>query len=106
MEIAVALLGMGIINSSFSQQSGLVNVTINDESILQHAGIRAKVPVTVKLPASIAGHVCGVSIHLLVNELQKGDATCTAKAKYATSNKHFNHFLQAQFGKQRKSDGR
>jgi hypothetical protein len=51
---------------------GLVNVTIVDAVDVED--------VVVQLPVAAAANVCGVDVNVLVQDLQDGDANCTATA--------------------------
>ena len=69
-------------------QSGLVNVSIDDVSILNNflngAQIAAlnnlSVPVSVQVPIGVAANVCDVSANVLAQQAKGGTATCTAKS--------------------------
>ena len=66
---------------------GLVNVTIDDVSILNNflndAQIAAlngvSVPVNVQVPVGVAAAVCGIDANVLASQKKAGDTTCAAK---------------------------
>ena len=60
------------------QQDGLVNVAINDTSILNDLKLAA--PVTVQVPANIAANVCGIDANVLAEQV-KTNPTYSCEAK-------------------------
>lgn len=60
------------------QQEGLVNVAINDTSILNELKLTA--PVTVQVPVSVAANVCGIDANVL-SEQVKTNPTYSCEAK-------------------------
>ena len=53
-----------------NQQSGLVNVNVQD--------VTAQVPVTVSVPVGVAADVCNVGAAVLAQQANAGQASCTA----------------------------
>ena len=51
---------------------GLVNVTIVDAVDVED--------VVVQVPVAAAANICGIDVNVLVEDLQDGDANCTATA--------------------------
>jgi hypothetical protein len=60
------------------QQEGLVNVAINDTSILNDLKLSA--PVTVQVPANVAANVCGIDANVLAEQV-KTNPTYSCEAK-------------------------
>jgi len=67
--VANAMTGQGG-GSANNNQSGLVNVNLQDIAI--------QVPVSVAVPVGVAANVCGVNANVLANQLQNGSASCSA----------------------------
>jgi hypothetical protein len=87
--IAAAAMALGTapaLAQNVDLSGGLVNVTIDDVSILNNflndtqiaALNNLNVPITVQAPIGIAATVCGVSANVLASQQQEGDATCEA----------------------------
>ena len=68
-----------------AQDSGLVNVDLRNAKILNnianHLNINvSNVPITVQAPISVAAAVCGVSVDVLSNAINRGGASCYAQS--------------------------
>lgn len=69
-----------------NDQGGLVNVAIQDVTILQDflndSQVAAlndiAVPINVQVPVGIAANVCGVDANVLASQKKAGDAACDA----------------------------
>jgi hypothetical protein len=74
--LASAMLAAGALAPTAGAQppivigGGLVNVVVNDVTILED--------VKVGVAAAVAANVCGVNVAVLAQDLQFGDATCTS----------------------------
>lgn len=87
MMIAAALaLGATPAVAQINTSQGLVDVTIQDVSILnnvlndtQIAALNdIGVPITVQVPVGVAANVCGVNANVLAAQKKAGRPTCTA----------------------------
>lgn len=71
-----------------SAQAGLVNVTIQDVSILDNFLNGSQidvlnglsVPINVQVPIGVAANVCGVDANVLAQQAQGGSGSCTAQS--------------------------
>ena len=64
--------------ASAQQQEGLVNVTVNNEDLLNELQLTA--PVTVEVPVGIAANVCDIDANVLAQQKQDDeDVTCEAQ---------------------------
>jgi hypothetical protein len=81
-----ALLTLGLSGTAFAQgnntgnqQGGLVNVNVQDVSILTDFlnGTNVAVPVTVQAPINVAAEVCGVAVNVLARG-GPSNSTCDA----------------------------
>src|SRR3712207_840858 len=82
-----------------AQQSGLVNVNIQDvaQNIARDINVNvSQIPVTVQVPVGVAATVCGIDANVLAKQQQTGDATCTAK----NTSTALNQVVQKQVGSQ------
>lgn len=80
-----AVLGLGAVLASgaFAQQSGLVNVRIQNvaNDIARNINVDvSQIPVTVQAPIGIAATVCGVGANVLGQQRDSGTATCDASS--------------------------
>jgi hypothetical protein len=82
IKTAIATAGLAIVlltsTAYAQQQEGLVNVAINDTSILNDLQLQA--PVTVQVPVGVAANVCGVDANVIA-EQKKQDENFTCEAK-------------------------
>lgn len=67
-----------------AQDAGLVNVDLRNAKVLNnianHLNVNvSNVPITVQAPISVAAAVCGVTLDLLSNAINKGGASCYAQ---------------------------
>ena len=72
---AVAAISLGIVGASpaaaqTNNQSGLVNVNVQNLAL--------QVPASVAVPVSVGANVCGVDVNVLAQQLQNGPVSCTA----------------------------
>ena len=71
-----------------AQQAGLVNVEIDDVTILENflndtqiaALNNLNVPITVQVPIGIAANVCDVNANVLAQQMKDGGAKCDAES--------------------------
>jgi hypothetical protein len=68
MAIADAMTGQGGISNN--QQSGLVNVNLQDVAV--------QVPVSVAVPIGVAANACDVNANVLATQMRNGGTTCDA----------------------------
>jgi len=68
--IADAMTGQGGGGGASNQQSGLVNVNLQDIAI--------QVPVSVAVPIGVAANVCDVNANVLASQAKTGAASCDA----------------------------
>jgi hypothetical protein len=69
-------------------QGGLVNVNVQDVTVLQNflndtqiaALNNLNVPITVQVPVGVAANVCNVSANVLARQARGGNATCDAQS--------------------------
>lgn len=91
MMIAAAALALGttpVLAQNVDASGGLIDVTVQDVSILNNflneAQIAAlnnlEVPITVQAPIGIAANVCNVRANVLAQQARDGDATCAAES--------------------------
>jgi hypothetical protein len=86
--------------ASAAQQSGLVNVNIQDvaQNIARDINVNvSQIPVSVQVPVGVAANVCGVDANVLAKQQQTGDATCKA----SSTNQALNQVVQKQVGSQK-----
>jgi hypothetical protein len=84
----VAAAGSPAIAQNVDLSGGLVDVTVQDVSILNNflndtqvaALNNLDVPVTVQVPVGVAATVCDVSANVLAKQKKTGDAACDAKS--------------------------
>lgn len=87
--LAAALAATTISTASIAQvgnSQGLVNVTVQDVSILNNflnndqiaALNNLNVPITAQVPISVAANVCGTTVAILAKERKTGQAACNA----------------------------
>lgn len=75
---ATAALAAG---PALSQQSGLVNVSLNNvaNNIAQNLSVDvSQIPVSVQAPIGVAATVCGIDANVLARQAQGGTANCAA----------------------------
>ena len=85
---AAALAAAAPATAQVNISQGLVDVTIQDVSILNNflnndqiaALNNVSVPITVQVPVGIAANVCGVDANVLAQQKKTGNATCTAQS--------------------------
>jgi hypothetical protein len=83
---AAMALTVGISSTASAQQSGLVNVNVEDVDL----GVIAQVQV----PIGIAANVCNVGANVLAADIdQDGEAECTADAETVANNRAIQPFL-------------
>ena len=90
--IALATLAAGPV---FSQQSGLVNVSLNNvaNNIAQNLSVDvSQIPVSVQAPVGVAATVCGIDANVLARQAQGGTANCAA----STTSTALNQIVQRQ----------
>jgi hypothetical protein len=79
---AIATAGLALVLATGAayaqQQAGLVNVAINDTSILNDLKLTA--PVTVQAPIDVAANVCGIDANVLAESV-KTNPTYSCEAK-------------------------
>jgi hypothetical protein len=79
---AIATAGLALVLATGAayaqQQDGLVNVAINDTSILNDLKLAA--PVTVQAPINVAANVCGIDANVLAESV-KTNPTYSCEAK-------------------------
>ncbi len=66
---------------ALSQQSGLVNVSLNNvaNNIAQNLSVDvSQIPVSVQAPIGVAANVCGIDANVLAQQAQGGTANCAA----------------------------
>ena len=68
--IANAMTGQGGGGGASNNQSGLVNVNLQDVAI--------QVPVSVAVPVGVAANVCDVNANVLASQMKSGSTTCDA----------------------------
>ena len=68
--LALMLTSVGSALAQNNQQSGLVNVNVQDLSLA--------LPVSVAVPVSVAADVCGVDVNVLASQIQNGPVSCAA----------------------------
>ena len=94
--IAAALgLGVFLASGAFAQQSGLVNVSVNNvaNDIARNINVDvSQIPVTVQAPIGVAATVCGVAANVLGQQAPSGNASCTA----TSTNTALNQIVQRQ----------
>ncbi len=76
--LALAALAAG---PALSQQSGLVNVSLNNvaNNIAQNLSVDvSQIPVSVQAPIGVAANVCGIDANVLAQQAQGGAANCAA----------------------------
>lgn len=85
--LAAATMSTGLMaGPAFAQQSGLVNVNVEENDI--------GIPVNVQVPIGIAANVCGVNAAVLAAAVsQDGDAECDAEAEAVAQNRAIQRFL-------------
>ena len=84
--IAAAAVAAAGATPALAQQGGLVNVSIDDVSVLNNfldgsqiaALNNVSVPVTVQVPIGVAANVCGIDANVLAHQALQGGATCSA----------------------------
>lgn len=84
---ALALCTTPALAQNVDLSGGLVDVTVQDVSILNNflndAQIAAlnelNVPITVQVPVGVAANVCDVSANVLAQQRKNGTAECTAE---------------------------
>ena len=87
--IATILAATAVTTPSIAQvgnSQGLVNVTVQDGSILNNflndtqiaALNNLNVPITAQVPISVAANVCGTTVAILAAQRKAGDAACNA----------------------------
>ena len=98
--LAGALMFGGVSAAFAAQQSGLVNVNIQDvaQNIARDINVNvSQIPVNVQVPVGVAANVCGIDANVLAKQQQTGDATCKAK----NTNQALNQVVQKQVGTQK-----
>ncbi len=66
---------------ALAQQSGLVNVSLNNvaNNIAQNLSVDvSQIPVSVQAPVGVAANVCGIDANVLAQQAQAGAANCAA----------------------------
>jgi hypothetical protein len=98
---AVSLLtALLALTPAFAQQSGLVNVNLNDVKIdiAKNLNVNvSQIPVTIQVPVAVAANVCGVAVDVLTSQATKGGAKCDAKS----TNDDLNKIVQTQLNQQK-----
>jgi hypothetical protein len=105
--LAAALAATTISSASIAQvgnSQGLVNVTVQDVSILNNflnndqiaALNNLNVPITAQVPISVAANVCGTTVAVLAAERKAGDAACKATSGSAALASAINRQLLRQ----------
>ncbi len=90
--LALAALAAG---PALSQQSGLVNVSLNNVAniIAQNLSVDvSQIPVSVQAPIGVAATVCGIDANVLARQAQGGTANCAA----TTTSTALNQIVQRQ----------
>ncbi len=90
--LALAALAAG---PALSQQSGLVNVSLNNvaNNIAQNLSVDvSQIPVSVQAPIGVAATVCGIDANVLARQAQGGTANCAA----TTTSTALNQIVQRQ----------
>jgi hypothetical protein len=99
--VSATALVLGTASAAFAaQQSGLVNVNIQDvaQNIARDINVNvSQIPVTVQVPVGVAANVCGIDANVLAKQQQTGDANCKAK----TTSEALNQVVQKQVGSQK-----
>jgi hypothetical protein len=83
---AIAAVAVSPAVGQIGNSQGLVNVTVQDVTILDDflndAQIAAlnnlNVPITAQVPISVAANVCGLTVAALAAQRKEGDAACNA----------------------------
>ena len=99
LSLAVALTACSLTPVFAAEQSGLVNVNIENvaQDIAKNINVNvSQIPVTVQAPIGVAATVCGVAANILA-EQKSGDTKCTAKS----TNQALNQVVQRQIGDQK-----
>ena len=73
---AALALGATPALAQLNTSGGLVNVSVQDVSVLNNIGV----PVTVQVPIGVAANVCGVAANVLAKQKKTGAVNCTAKS--------------------------
>lgn len=84
--LTASLLAATPVLAQDNDQGGLVNVAIQDVSILNNflndsqvaALNELAVPVTVQVPIGVAANVCGVAANVLAQQTNRSEYTCDA----------------------------
>jgi hypothetical protein len=86
--LAVGVSTAPAVAQNVDLSGGLVNVTVQDVSILNNflndtqiaALNNLNVPITVQVPIGVAANVCGVNANVLAQQAQRGEAQCDAQS--------------------------
>ena len=93
---AIGILSLGLAKGAYAQQSGLVNVNLDDVDVNIARDINvdvSQIPITVQAPIGVAANVCDVTVNALVADLQDdGTATCDA----TTTSQALNRIVQRE----------
>jgi hypothetical protein len=88
--IAMTVAGSGAASAQTNDQSGLVNVNVQNLAL--------QVPASVAVPVSLAANVCGVDVNLLAQQLQNGPVSCTATSNSAALSQSIADAMTGQGG--------
>lgn len=88
--VALAAVGAAPASAQTNNQSGLVNVNVQDLAL--------QVPASVAVPVSVAANVCGVDVNVLANALNNGPVSCTATSDSSALNTAVANAMTGQGG--------
>jgi Fe2+ transport system protein FeoA len=77
--IAMTLAGSGAASAASNDQSGLVNVNVQNLAL--------QVPVSVAVPVAVAANVCGVDVNVLAQQFANGPVSCNATSTSTALNR-------------------
>lgn len=80
---------------AWSQQSGLVNVSLSNvaNNLAKNLSVDvSRIPVSVQVPVGVAANVCGLDANVLARQAQGGTADCAA----STTSTALNQIVQRQ----------
>lgn len=91
-------LGMGLVPSAQAQQAGLVNVNIEDVSVVLQDLVDANLVIqNVAVPIGIAANVCDVNAAVLAAAIvDTGEANCTASNEQDVTQRGFVRMVNQQ----------
>ena len=88
--IAMTIAGSGAASAQTNDQSGLVNVNVQNLAL--------QVPVSVAVPVSLAANVCGLDVNVLAQQLQNGPVSCNATSNSAALSQSIADAMTGQGG--------